>query len=329
VDFDADGIHDMISGSYDPGEIYLFRGEGKGKLKARETIMDRSGKPVLRKPDQEISVESFGSWPAMVDWDGDGDLDLLFGGYDGTLNLRVNEGTRRAPAFATKTTVLTAGGKPVQIPEGHCTPVIADWDGDGTWDIVSGAATGAVYWFRNTGKPGHPEFAAAAELLAPHQGIGYSEFLDTDEEPKPGIRSQIDVADFNRDGKLDLLVGDFCTYISPREELSTNERRELAALRTQLKQLEPAVAERNRKIQEEMNKFWAPIPLKDQLTPEVQAKVRKKQEELNARPENKAITDKMESLNESLKRYLKHAGPGAIGNGQDTPHGYVWLFLRI
>jgi hypothetical protein len=25
----------------------------------------------------------------MVDWDGDGDLDLLFGGYDGTLNLRV------------------------------------------------------------------------------------------------------------------------------------------------------------------------------------------------------------------------------------------------
>ena len=217
MDFDADGIDDLISGSYDPGEIYLFRGEGRGKFKARETVTDRSGKPVLRKPDQEIAVESFGSWPAMVDWDGDGDLDLLFGGFDGTLNLRVNEGTRRAPAFATSNTVVEAGGEPVQIPEGHCTPVVADWDGDGRWDILSGAATGAVYWFRNVGKPGHPAFAAAVELLPRHQGIGYSEFLDTDEEPRPGIRSQIDVVDYNGDGKLDLLVGDFCTYLSPRE----------------------------------------------------------------------------------------------------------------
>ena len=63
------------------------------------------------------------------------------------------------------------------------------------------------------------------ELLPRHQGIGYSEFLDTDEEPRPGIRSQIDVVDYDGDGKLDLLVGDFCTYISPREDLSRAERR--------------------------------------------------------------------------------------------------------
>jgi len=328
VDFDADGIEDLISGSYDPGEIYLFRGEGKGKFKVRETIRDKSGKPVLRKPDQEIAVESFGSWPAMVDWDSDGDLDLLFGGFDGTLNLRVNEGTRRVAAFATRTTVVSAGGKPLEIPEGHCTPVVADWDGDGRWDILSGAATGAVYWFRNVGKPGRPELAAAVELLPPHKGIGYAEFLDIDEEPRPGIRSQIDVADYNGDGKLDLLVGDFCTYVTPRADLSAADRRQVADLRARLERLEPAVAERNRKIQDEMKKFWEPIPLKDQLTAEVQAKVRKKQEELNARPENKSITDEVESVNESLKRYLKPAGSGAIANGQDTPHGYVWLFLR-
>lgn len=328
MDFDADGIDDLISGSYDPGEIYLFRGEGKGKYKARETITDKSGKPVLRKPDQEISVESFGSWPALVDWDGDGDLDLLFGGYDGTLNLRVNEGTRQVPAIATKTTMIAAGGKPVQIPEGHCTPVIADWDGDGRWDILSGSATGAVYWFRNVGKPGRPELAAAVELIPPHKGIGYSEFLDTDEEPKPGIRTQIEVADYNGDGRLDLLVGDFCTYISPRADLSTAERREVANLRARLEQLELTAAERNRKIQEEMKRFWEPIPLKAQLTAEVQEKLRKKQEEIYARPENKAISDALESVNQRLKRYLKPAGPGAIGQGQDTPHGYVWLFLR-
>ena len=328
MDFDADGIDDLISGSYDPGEIYLFRGEGKGKFKARETITDKSGKPVLRKPDQEIKVEAFGSWPAMVDWDGDGDLDLVFGGYDGTLNLRVNEGTRQVPAFSANTTVVAAGGKPIQIPEGHCTPVIADWDGDGRWDILSGAATGAVYWFRNIGKSGRAAFAAAVELLPRHKGIGYSEFLDNDEEPRPGIRSQIGVADYNGDGRLDLLVGDFCTYISPRADLSKAERQVVANLRARLEKLESAVAERDRRIQEEMKKFWEPIPLKDQLTSEIQAKVRKKQEEIDARPENKAISNAMESLNQSLKRCLKPAGPGAIGQGQDTPHGYVWLFLR-
>jgi hypothetical protein len=328
VDFDADGIDDLISGSYDPGEIYLFRGEGRGHFKARETVRDKSGKPVLRKPDQEMAVESFGSWPAMVDWDGDGDLDLLFGGYDGSLNLRVNEGTRHAPAFATSNSVVTAGGKPIQIPEGHCTPVVADWNGDGRWDILSGAATGAIYWFRNVGKPGHPELNPAVELLPPHKGIGYSEFLDTGEEPKPGIRTQIDVTDYNGDGKLDLLVGDFCTYISPRENLSTAERREIAALRARQQRLEPAAAERNRRVEEEMKKFWEPVPPKEQLTAEFQAKLRKKQEEVIGRPENKVITDEEESITASLQRYLKPAGRGHLGQGQDTPHGYVWLYLR-
>ena len=50
VDFDRDGTLDMISGSYDPGECYLFRGLGKGQYAARETIVDTSGKPILRKP---------------------------------------------------------------------------------------------------------------------------------------------------------------------------------------------------------------------------------------------------------------------------------------
>jgi hypothetical protein len=328
VDFDADGIDDLISGSYDPGDMYLFRGEGKGTFKARETLKDKLGKPVIRKPDQEMNFESFGSWPAMVDWDGDGDLDLLFGGYDGSLNLRINEGTRKVPKFATSNTVISAGGKPIQIPEGHCTPVIADWDGDGRWDILSGAATGAVYWLRNVGKPGRPELAAPVELVPPHKGIGYSEFLDTDEVPKLGIRSQIEVVDYNGDGKLDLLVGDFCTYISPRANLSKSERDELVKLRAQLQQLDVAVAERNQRIAEEMKKFWEPIPPKQQITAEVQAKYRKKHEELSARPENKAVTDQVESLNERLKRYLQPPGSGALGQGQDTPHGYVWLFLQ-
>jgi hypothetical protein len=328
VDFDADGHDDLVSGSYDPGEIYLFRGEGKGRFKARETLNDRSGRPILRKPDQEHPVESFGSWPALVDWDGDGDLDLLFGGYDGSLNLRLNEGTRRQPAFATSNTVVQAGGKPIAVPEGHCTPVVADWDGDGRWDVLTGSATGAVYWFRNTGKPGRPEFAEAVELVPRHAGIGYSEFLGAGESPRPGIRSQIDVADYNGDGKLDLLVGDFCTYVEPRDNLTPKERAELERLRASQARLEPALAARNAKNQEELKEFWKGYGVKESLTPEVQAKCRKKVEEIQARPENKTLADEAQAIDTAMKAYLKPAGPGALGGGQDTPHGYVWLYLR-
>ena len=65
-----------------------------------------------------------------------------------------------------------AGGEPVKIPDGHCTPVIADWDGDGRWDILSGTATGAVYWYRNVGKPGTPGVRRGRG--APPRGIGGS-----------------------------------------------------------------------------------------------------------------------------------------------------------
>ena len=50
MDLDGDGKLDLISGSYDPGDLYLFRGLGRGKFAAREVIRDKSGKPVLKMP---------------------------------------------------------------------------------------------------------------------------------------------------------------------------------------------------------------------------------------------------------------------------------------
>ena len=162
--------------------------------------------------------------------DEDGDLDLLFGAFDGTLNLRINEGTRRAPAFAASNTVVRGGGEPVKIPEGHCTPVVADWDGD--WRAghpLRRGHRGRSTVCKRRQVAGHPEFAAAVELPPRHRGLGYSEFLDTAEEPRPGIRSQIDMVDYDGDGKLDLLVGVFRHLpLRPRHDLSPAERREVA-----------------------------------------------------------------------------------------------------
>jgi hypothetical protein len=138
ADFDGDGRLDLISGSYDPGACYLFRGIGGGQFAARETLVDRNNKPLLRVPDQQQVYQSFGSWPALVDWDDDGDLDLLVGGFDGTIHVFLNVGTRRAPQFTGSNFRVQADGKDLKIPGGHAAPVVVDWDGDGHWTSFAG-----------------------------------------------------------------------------------------------------------------------------------------------------------------------------------------------
>ncbi len=128
-----------------------------------------------------------------IDWDADGDFDLLVGTDKGRMFLRINEGTKRQPAFAEKLVDTR-----IQVPGGYAMPVAADWDGDGRWDLVSGSQDGAIFWFRNVGKPGEPKFEASRQLVNGSDGA----------EDKPARRTQVDVADFDGDGDMDLLAGD-------------------------------------------------------------------------------------------------------------------------
>lgn len=244
MDYDNDGVLDMISGSYDPGDIYLFRGLGEGQYAGAKSIVDKNGLELVHHPIEyakwkrlhkgggdliELRVASFGSWPTMVDWDSDGDLDMLIGSFEGNLFLRLNDGNRNCPEFQGSAIKVQVEGKPLHV-NGHAAPVIADWDGDDRWDLVVGSSDGAVGWFRNTGTLKQPRFDRYRQLVSPASD---SKFLEQSikhgESPKLGTRAQICVEDYNNDGMLDLILGDYSDS-SWLRDLTDAEKRSLSDL---------------------------------------------------------------------------------------------------
>lgn len=197
MDFDGDGLEDILSGSW-PGDIHFFKATADRVFAAPVVIF----KPPAHATQPGYSTLQSSALSA-VDWDSDGDIDLVAGNIDGAVHLLLNEGTRAAPRF-NRSTPLSADGRTIEVAGHKAGPCAADWDGDGRFDLVVGSEGGEVVWFRNTGTPQVPRFAAGEEVRP-----GGEEFRE-------GFRYKVCVTDWNSDGLADLLIGTCQT--GPRDE---------------------------------------------------------------------------------------------------------------
>ena len=122
MDFDGDGHLDILSGSYWPGEIWLFRGKGGGGFEKGGALEDSVGGKLHAGPpwkDKDTpEMDSLAAAPFAYDHDGDGDLDLLVGQFNqGKLRIYRNTGTNEKPAYE-GFKFFEAGGAEATVPAG-------------------------------------------------------------------------------------------------------------------------------------------------------------------------------------------------------------------
>ncbi|MCZ7604654.1 MAG: VCBS repeat-containing protein [Planctomycetota bacterium] len=299
MDLNGDGRKDILTGSYTPGDLYLFARKEDGSFAKGEILKDKDGK--------NIAVGR-ATTPYAVDWDGDGDLDLLVGDIQGYAWLVANESGGAELKFAAPTK-LQHDGKDIKADHGDSQVVIVDWNGDGTHDLLLAHGSGAVSLYAGIAGKGAPKLSAPVTLVEKPGAAKEGEVL-------PGSRAKVCVSDVDGDGALDLLLGDFGYIMHPQPELTEAEQKEYAELQEKQKETTAKFSEVISRVQKAVEKEFGK-ERKDLATKEEQQKFAEAfSKALRADEEYLAVSKENSELYQKMAKYQP----------KREYRGNVWLY---
>ena len=235
IDWDKDGYTDLIVGQED-GRVALVENTG---------LLEK-GMPDFLLPQffqQEADQVKLGVLPTpfSVDWDGDGDEDLISGNTAGDVCFIENLDGGNPPQWAPPMP-LSAGGKTIRIQAGPNGSIqgpaeakwgytvlnVADWDGDGLLDIVINSIWGEVLWYRNVGTHTHAKLEKARPVEVEWEGkTPKPEWLWWNPKGKQLVtqwRTTPLIIDLNKDGLNDLVMLDREGYLAFFERERVNNK---------------------------------------------------------------------------------------------------------
>ncbi len=187
----------------------------------------------------------------MVDWDEDGDKDLIVGDIWGAVWLFTNIGTSYNPVL-TRTGRIEADNEPIDAGY-FAVPVIVDWNNDHKKDLILGTESKGIRIYLNIGTDNEPLFSKYTTIDSAYFFRGHPEVVDLNEDGRKDLlvgamgfvyyfknqgsdenpefshgirlklrnnediqvfeRTHVDASDWNNDGKIDLIIGDNDGYI--------------------------------------------------------------------------------------------------------------------
>ncbi|MCP4294918.1 MAG: VCBS repeat-containing protein [Proteobacteria bacterium] len=173
---------DLVVGTIE-GRVLLYVNDGT-RRKAR--FQAGSGTTVVK-----FGLETHAA-PALIDWDNDGDLDLVVGQKNGTLSFFLNKGDRFFPdwQFTERSFQLIDIG-------GESAPIFVDMNGNGDLDLVIGSANPTVFHYEN-------KIQGKKRILWNRSTniFNFSKLIIT------GNRASMTTGDLDNDGDAELIVGE-------------------------------------------------------------------------------------------------------------------------
>lgn len=237
-DWNRDGKTDLIVGEED-GSVSLYENTG---------LFDEIGAPIFETAkyfttDADSLKVGILNTPFSIDWDGDGDEDIITGESSGFYtyleNITPKGGDLTNPSWAAPIRMTNQDGEvirrmagpngsvqgPAESKLGYTVPTVADWDNDGTLDLVCNDIWGKILWYR--GIPGETtklEDARAVEVEW-ENGVKYPSYNWWVPEGNNLVtywRTTAWAQDLNGDGLCDLTVCDHEGYMAFFERYEEN-----------------------------------------------------------------------------------------------------------